>query len=96
MYSIASMSNPLPALTDRQLKTYEVLARVRMAWIALYFALGLFLTAFFVFVLALFLGKNAIATSIVGLIDGILGWVLRTVYSYLFPSGQKAASGKPK
>ena len=80
------MSNPPPALTDSQRKTLEVLARIRMAWIALWFALGLFLIAFAVFVLALFLNKNAVATGITGAIDGVLGWTLRTVYSYLFPS----------
>jgi hypothetical protein len=60
-----------------------------MAWVALWFALVLFSIAFVVFVVALFMSKSAIATSIAGCIDGILGWTLKTVYTYLFPPPPK-------
>jgi len=63
-----------------------------MAWVALWFALGLFLIAFLVFVVALFMNKSLIATSIEGAIDGILGWTLKTVYLYLFPAPPKKSS----
>jgi hypothetical protein len=80
------MSKSLPELTDRQLKTYEVLAKIHMARVAFWFALGLFTVAFIVFVVALFTGKSAIITGISGIIDSILGVILKQVYSHLFPS----------
>jgi hypothetical protein len=78
--------NPSPVRTDKQLKIYETLARIRMAQVAFYFTLALFLAAFVLFVIALFGGKNLTATTILGVIDGILGWALKTVYAYLFPT----------
>jgi uncharacterized membrane protein len=84
------MTTTPPVLTEAQRKTVETLAKIRMAWVALWFALGLFSIAFIVFVLALFLGKSAVSTGIVGVIDGILAWTLKTVYSNLFPPPRRA------
>ena len=83
------MSNQPPALTDRQRLTIETLAKIRMAWVALWFALVLFSIAFVVFVVAIFTSRNAAATSIEGIIDGILAWILKIVYSHLFPPPKK-------
>jgi hypothetical protein len=85
------MNNP-PPLTDRQIRTIEALAKIKMAWVALWFALGFFAIALAAFLIALFTGKSVIATSITGIIDGILGWTLKTVYSYLFPSPSQTAA----
>lgn len=89
------MQQPIPALTPDQRATYEMLSRIQMAWVALWFALGLFTIGFFVFLIALFAGKNAIGTSISGGIDLLLGWALHQVYGHLFPTTSKDSATLP-
>jgi hypothetical protein len=57
-----------------------------MAWVALWFALGLFTIGFFSFLYAIFYLKHQGAEkSILGGIDTLLGFALRTVFAHLFP-----------
>jgi hypothetical protein len=60
------MGNSFSALNERGLRTAVVTAGIRMAWVALRFALGLFSIAFFAFLAALFLSRGAASTSILG------------------------------
>jgi hypothetical protein len=77
--------------TESQLKTFEVLQRVKMAWVALIFMVILFSIAFVAFLIALFFYEKDTATTILGVIDGILAWTMRQVYRHLFPP-RKASS----
>ena len=84
------MINQIPSLTDRQLKVYETVQRVRMSWVALTVTLVLFIAAFVALVIAAFsqtVGpwiKGAFAT-----IDGLLGACLHQVFRHLFPTKKK-------
>jgi hypothetical protein len=80
------MTNPLPSLTDRQLKTHEVFERIRMAWAVLYVVLGSFLVVLVALLFAAFTNlagphmKWAFAT-----IDSLLGFCLHQVVRHIFP-----------
>ncbi len=77
-------------LTPSQLKVYEVVQRIRMAWVALFFALGLFSIGFLAFLYSVFfLDEHTVPKIILGGIDSLLGWCLKIVYSDLFPGGAK-------
>jgi uncharacterized membrane protein HdeD (DUF308 family) len=87
--------SPIPSLTDKQLKVYEAVHRIRMSWVALIVTLTLFIAAFVVLVFAAFsqvVGpyvKGAFAT-----IDGLLGACLHQVFRNLFPA-KKAPKETP-
>lgn len=77
--------------TYKQLKTHEVLQRIKMAWIALWFALILFSIALLAFLAAIFfLRSEGAAKTILGAVNGILAWITKIVFSYLFPSQSHA------
>ena len=84
------MTAQIPSLTDKQLKVYEVIHRVRMAWVALLVVLGAFIAVLVALIFAAFsqvVGpwiKGAFAT-----IDGLLGVCLHQVIRHLFPTGRK-------
>ncbi|MGD1092669.1 MAG: hypothetical protein ABSB35_11860 [Bryobacteraceae bacterium] len=87
------MTRPDYTITPEQLKVYEALERIQMAWIALWAALVLFTVVLAAFLYALFfVDQQDVAKVIMAGIDGTLGWALRTVYAYLFPAKQKRAN----
>jgi hypothetical protein len=57
-----------------------------MMWVSLIVVLGLLVTGFVAFLIALFSSYQPIGTSILGGIDLLLGLLLRQVYRSLFPS----------
>ena len=81
----------LPAnLTPNQLKVYETIHRIRMAWAALGVVLVLFTIGFVAFLCAVFLlPDQPVAKAISGGIDGLLAWALKIVLANLFPSRQQ-------
>jgi|GraSoiStandDraft_41_1057321.scaffolds.fasta_scaffold1138664_3 hypothetical protein len=82
---------PPPAIPNaKQLKTLEVLQRIKMAWVTLYVILGLFTVGFGAFLVSVFmLPGDGISKSILGGIDLLLGWSLRAVVGNLFPRPPK-------
>lgn len=77
-------------LTPDQLKIYTELQRIRMGWLTLYVVLGLFTIGFFSFLYALFfIHEQTLAKAITGGIDTLLGWALKNIVAYLFPSKKK-------
>ena len=91
------MPKPLPDLTPAQLNVYETLERIRMAWVALWFVLGLFTIALFTFLVALFvLPGDAASKSILGVINALLGGALGIVLRHLFPGRVPTKESKPK
>jgi Flp pilus assembly pilin Flp len=92
------MSIQIPSLTDKQLRVYEVVHKVRMAWVALIVVLGAFIVVLIALLFAAFsqtVGpwiKGAFAT-----IDGLLGVCLHQVIRHLFPTtGVKHSSSAAK
>jgi hypothetical protein len=84
------MTKPTYTITDRQLKIYDALERIKMAWVALVVALALFAIGLGCFLYALLvLGDRPIGTSIAGVIDGALLVPIKIVYSHLFPGKKK-------
>ena len=80
------MNNP-PSLTPRQLEAFKVIQRIYMAWVTLIVVLVLFTVCLGFFLYAVFWGDAHVTpTSILGVIDGILGWCLKAIINYLFPS----------
>jgi hypothetical protein len=80
-------------LSDKQLKTHEVLQRIRMAWIALWFVLILFSVALLAFLAAIFFLKSEFAAKpILGAVNGILAWITKIVFSYLFPNPERCST----
>jgi hypothetical protein len=79
-------------LSNKQLKTREVLQRLQMAWIALWFVLILFSIALLAFLAALFLLKSeGAAKTVLGGVNGILAWITKIVFSYLFPTSKRSS-----
>lgn len=80
------MMNPLPAYTPRQLETFKVLEKNRMAWIMFWFLLGLFTLVLLALIYAVFSGKGEtwVRVALV-VLDGIVGWSIKRIVSYLFP-----------
>jgi Na+/proline symporter len=68
------------------LKTLEILERNRMAWIAFYYVIGLNSLFFVALIFAIFTRKEWEATTILGALNGLIGWCLKTVLNFLFPS----------
>jgi hypothetical protein len=81
------MTDQIPSLTDRQLKTYEVLHRIKMAKIAFWVILGAFIVVLIALLVAAFTTlagpriEWAFAT-----IDSLLGVCFHQVVRYLFPT----------
>jgi hypothetical protein len=91
------MSKPLPDLTPERLNVYETLERIRMAWVALWFVLGLFTITLLTFLVALFvLPGDAPSKSILGVINALLGTALGIVLRHLFPGRSNTKDKKPK
>jgi hypothetical protein len=86
-FTASLMSKPLPNLSPGQLKTFETLARIKMAWLALGVVLCLFTIGFLSFIYAVFFVPEyqTVTAVIHGGIDGLLGWGLRIVLNNLFP-----------
>ncbi len=80
------MMNPLPAYTPRQLETFKVLQRNRMAWIMFWFLLFVFALILGGFMYAVVSGKGGrLIWGALLLLDGIVGWSIKIIVSYLFP-----------
>ena len=85
------MRDDFPKPSPEQLKVYTELERIRMAWVTLWFVLPLFAIGFLSFLYAvLFVEKQAVPKAIVGGINLLLGWALKRIVSYLFPSPTRA------
>ena len=84
------MSNQIPSLTDKQLKTLKELQRIKMAWILFYFMLVLFSAAFILLVMSVFSPQTARWEKIgCFLFNGILGWSVKSLHKHLFPEAKK-------
>jgi hypothetical protein len=82
-------------MSDSQLKTLEVLARIRMAWVALWFALVLFTITLLALLAAVFYLKTDTASKgFLGVIDSLLAIALTRVYWHLFPSPPVSRAGR--
>lgn len=83
-------------LTERQARVIEILGRAAMSWVSLAVILFWFSIFSVAFLVALFkFTDRAIATGIVGVIDGILAMALRIVLLHLFPpKTAEAPTGK--
>jgi hypothetical protein len=80
------MKNLPENVTPNQLKFLETTSRIKMAWVALWFALALFSIGFFAFLGAIFfMPEKETAAAILGGVDLLLAFALHRVYSYLFP-----------
>jgi hypothetical protein len=80
------MRNQPAEYSDRQLKTYEVIQRTYMAWVALIFLFSAFAAVLAGLLYAAFSGKGEQWLK-VGLLvmDGLLGTCLTRIVFYLFP-----------
>jgi len=75
-------------LSPQQLKVLIELRRIRMAQITLRYVFTAFSILMCAFLYAVFFVKNqGINTSILGVIDGTLGWSVKAIVGYLFNSG---------
>ncbi len=78
--------NQPPSYSPDRLKTLAVLQRNRMAWIMFWFLLAVFTVVLAALMYAVFSGKGQtwIRVALV-LLDGIVGWSIKSIVSYLFP-----------
>lgn len=84
------MKDDLLRLTPEQLAVYTELQRIRMAWVTLPVILALFAIGFLAFLYALFhIPQQGLPKTIVGGIDTLLGFALKTIITYLFPPPPK-------
>jgi hypothetical protein len=78
-----------PSYTDRQLKTVDVLRRNQMAWIMFWFLLLIFSVILGFFLYATFWVKDTLVTqTILGVLDGLVGWTIKYLVKFLYPSGK--------
>jgi hypothetical protein len=86
------MTDQPPKYSAQQLQAYEVLQRIRMAWVALWFILILLAIGVVSFLVSLFLVQSqSTAKVLLGGVDTLLGLSVRTIIAYLFPSPKKPA-----
>jgi hypothetical protein len=85
---------PHPVLSERQLRAYDVLQRGRMAWIAFFVVMTMFVVVFGCFIYAVFYRPDIDLWSKGGifLLDGVLGWSIRQIVGYLFPHPAASAA----
>lgn len=78
----------MPAnLSAGQVRAYEVIQRIRMAWVALICVLALFSLGFLAFLWAAFNLEGAEVTKgVLGGVDLLLGWNMKKVFDNLFPA----------
>ena len=80
------MNNLPPSYTDPQLRTFDVVQRNRMAWIVLIFILVVIAGTLIGVAYSAYTGHGSAWINIgILLLDGLLGWCLKQVVSYLFP-----------
>ncbi len=74
-------------LSPQQLAVYKVIQRNYMAWVALIVVLSLFVIGFLSFLYSIFcVGGQGASKTILGGIDGLLGWCVKAIINYLFSS----------
>jgi hypothetical protein len=72
-------------LTPQQLIVYRELERIKMRWFAFWFVMPLFAIGFLSFLGAvLFVERQVMPKSIIGGVDALLGWAVKTIVSFLF------------
>ena len=73
-------------LTPDQLTVYKEIQNIRMAWVAFWFVMPLFTIGFLAFLVSLFwVAEQPFAKGILGGVDLLLTFPVRTIISYLFP-----------
>lgn len=81
------MTKQILSLSDKQLKTYEVMQRIHMAWITLIVVLTVFVVVLLGLLLAAF---SDIAGPYIkwafAVIDSLLGFCLHQIIRHLFPA----------
>lgn len=75
---------PPPSYTDRQLKTVIILKRLRMITVFFYTLLFVFLGILGLFLFFVFTEADWQTKTILGVLDGIVGWALKPLTQYLF------------
>lgn len=86
------MNNQIPSLTDKQLKTLQVLQRIKMAWILFYFMLVVFAVAFVLLIISVFFSQAKDWVKIgFFLFNGVLSWSVRALHRHLFPESKKVS-----
>jgi len=84
------MSDQIPSLTDKQLKTLQILQQIRLARILFYFMLTVFAIAFILLVLSVFFAKVAAWVQIAFfLLNGVLGYSVKAIVNHLYPPRKK-------
>jgi hypothetical protein len=79
------MNNKLLKLTPEQLVVYKELQLIRMAWAAFWFVMPLFAIGFLSFLVSVFfIDQQVVPKSIIGGVDALLGWAIKTIVSFLF------------
>jgi hypothetical protein len=83
------MKKELLVLTPEQLVVYRELELIRMAWFAFWFVMPLFAIGFLSFLYAVFfVDQQVLPKSIVGGVDALLGWSVKTIVTFLFSKRQ--------
>src|SRR5205809_1999852 len=76
-----------PEYTDGQLRTFDLVQRNKMAWFALIFMFAAFAVVLIALLYAAFSGKGEAWLKIgLLLLDGLVGWGIKQILSYLFPT----------
>jgi len=89
------MTNQTPSLSDKQLKTLQILQKIKMGWIMFWFLLVVFAIAFALLIISVFFARAAAWVQIgFFLFNGIIGSSIRALIAYLFPAGRSAPKAK--
>ena len=76
----------IPEYTPAQLETLQVLQRNSLATVAFYFAITVFSIILIAIVASIFIGGTHVSVQLLlTVVDGLIGWIIRTIYLYLFP-----------
>jgi uncharacterized membrane protein (DUF485 family) len=81
------MSKEPPPSTPELYELVDVLRRNQMAWIMFWFLLVVFTIILCLLVYAAFFKQSSVEIKVLfGVLDGIIGWCIKQLVSYLFPS----------
>jgi len=91
------MTDQIPSLTDRQLKTAAHLHKIRIAERIFYFLAVAFTVFSAVLIYAALFGKAGIEMKAVfSVLDGIVGWSLKQIVFSLYPTKHPHTGNKEK
>jgi hypothetical protein len=85
-----------PSYTDQQLRTLEVLTRIRWAGRMLVVLTSIFVVFLGIVIYAAFSNLDVVVKVALALVEGVIGWSIKIIVTFLFPRPGAGDGGTDK